>query len=206
MKKTIYIIVICLLLSCFLGAQTTGHQVQSFFSDLKAHQVGDVITVLVVEQANASRESKVESSSRSDMAAEGSMKGNLTDFLPLFGASSGLSNSYDGQEGTEQSEKLTGKISATIVEETGNGMFRIQGERTLEVNGEKNIMQLQGLVRSRDIHTDNTVYSYNVANAQIIYRKSGVTNKFLKPGSFNRALTWMLGVGLVAATLFGVIG
>ncbi len=206
MKNTISIVLICVLSICFLGAQTTGKSAQSFFSDLKAHQVGDVITVLVVEQANASRESKVKSSSRSDLSAEGSMKGNITDFLPLFGASSGLSNSYDGQEGTKQSERLTGKISATIVEETGHGMFRIQGERTLEVNGEKNVMQLKGLVRSRDIHTDNTVYSYNVANAQIIYRKSGVTNKFLKPGSFNRLFTWVLGIGLIAASLFGVIG
>lgn len=205
MIKKAFVLIFLIAVS-FLKAQNLHEPGQSLFSDLKAHQIGDVITVLIMEQANASRASKVESSSSSDLSAQGSVSGNLTSFLPLFGAASNLANSYDGQEETEQKEKLTGKLSATITEELDNGMLKIEGERTLEINGEENYMKLVGLIRSRDIQTDNTVYSYNVANAQITYRKSGPTRKFLKPGTGSRILTWVLGIGLVGATLLGVLG
>ncbi|MCF7885849.1 MAG: flagellar basal body L-ring protein FlgH [Candidatus Marinimicrobia bacterium] len=203
--KKILLISHLFILPFLLQAQTLGSN-QSLFSDIKAHDTGDVITVLIIEQANASRESSVESSSNSDFSTSGSASGNLTDFLPLFGASSEINNNYDGQEGTEQSEKLTGKISATIVEEPGDGLFKIKGERVLEVNGEQNLMQLEGLVRGRDIHTDNTVYSYNVANAKIVYRKDGIKNKFFKPGTFQKLITWSLGAGLIVIGVIGGLG
>mgnify|MGYP006277891755 CR=1 FL=1 len=201
---------ILLLLSIFsiifnLHAQSMARN-NSLFSDIKAHNTGDVITVLIMEQANASRESQVESSSESDLSMSGSAEGNLTSFLPLFGSSSKIDNNYDGEEGTEQSDRLTGKLSATIIEEPGEGLYKIKGERILEVNGEENILQLEGLVRDRDIHTNNTVYSYNVANAKIVYRKGGLKNRFFQPGTFQKILTWGLGGGLIVLGVIGGLG
>ena len=178
---------------------------RSIYSDIKAHNIGDVITVLIVETANASRESKVNNSASSGITAGGSITGNLTSFLPLFGATSSMTNNHVGSEGTQQKEKLTGKISATIVERTESGMFRIRGERLVEVNGENNLMQLEGLVRPRDIKDDNIVYSYNIADAKIIYRKSGLGNKLIKPTRFNRWITWILGVGIIIISLTGAL-
>lgn len=182
---------------------------RSLYSDVKAHQIGDIITVLIVESANASRESNISSSTDSDISADASMDGNIfsaateNGFLPLFGASSSLSTNHDGQEGTKQKEQLTGKISATIVNKTDNGMLLIEGRRTLEVNGEENLMELSGMIRPRDIQTDNTVFSYNVADAEITYRKSGVANKFMKPGTTKR---WTTTVLLLLALVVGMSG
>ena len=202
--KKIILASITLFIFFRLNAQMQGNE--SLFSDIKAHDKGDVITVLIVEHANASRESKVETSSEADMSMSGKSDGNITQFLPLFGASSNIDNSYDGEEDTEQSDRLTGKISATIVEEPNSGLYKIKGERILEVNGETNLMQMEGLVRDRDIQTDNTVYSYNVANAKIVYRKKGIKNRFIKPGTFQRILTWGLGAGLVVIGVIGGLG
>jgi len=176
------------------------------YSDIKAYSVGDVVTVLVVEIARASRESSVESSSKSKMATDGAINGDLgkyTKFLPAFGLSSGLSNSHDGSEGTRQNEQLAGKISAMVTEITGNGMLKIKGERVVEVNGEKNLMKLEGLVRPRDIRTDNTVYSYKIADASITYKKDGIVNNIIKPGRFQRWVTWVVGVGLLGLAVVG---
>ena len=197
--------ILLIAMSSFLLGQMEDFSVTSIYSDIKAHNVGDLITVHIIESSNASRESKVNSSSSTDMSMDGSVAGTLTDYLPLFGAASNISNILDGSEGTEQKDQLTGRISVTIMEETENGMFFIKGKRILEVNGEMNTIQLEGYVRERDISTDNTVFSYNIANAEIIYQKGGTLENVVNPRKVQNWLTWGMGLGLVGLAFIGPI-
>ena len=197
--------ILLIVMSSFLLGQMEDFSVTSIYSDIKAHNVGDLITVHIIESSNASRESKVKSSSSTDMSMDGSVAGTLTDYLPLFGASSKISNILDGSEGTEQKDQLTGRISVTIMEETENGMFFIKGKRILEVNGEMNTIQLEGYIRERDISTDNTVFSYNIANAEIIYSKGGTLENVVNPRKVQKWLTWGVGLGLVGLAFIGPI-
>ena len=197
--------ILLIVMSSFLLGQMEDFSVTSIYSDIKAHNVGDLITVHIIESSNASRESKVNSSSSTDMSMDGSVAGTLTDYLPLFGAASKISNILDGSEGTEQKDQLTGRISVTIMEETENGMFFIKGKRILEVNGEMNTIQLEGYVRERDISTDNTVFSYNIANAEIIYSKGGTLENVVNPRKVQKWLTWGVGLGLVGLAFIGPI-
>jgi len=184
---------------------TFQSRAQSLFSDIKAHEVGDIVTVLIVESANASRESKVSNSAATDMGADGSVSGTLTNYLPLFGMSGAVSNSHSGVEGTEQKDKMVGKITASIIERTEAGLCLIRGERIVEVNGEQNLMQIEGRIRTRDIGANNTVYSYNVADARVIYKKTGFKNRVMKPGTGQKAIVWLLSLGLLAVSVTGVL-
>ena len=197
--------ILLIIMSSFLLGQMEDFSVTSIYSDIKAHNVGDLITVHIIESSNASRESKVKSSSSTDMSMDGSVAGTLTDYLPLFGAASKISNILNGSEGTEQKDQLTGRISVTIMEETENGMFFIKGKRILEVNGEMNTIQLEGYIRERDISTNNTVFSYNIANAEIIYRKGGTLENVVNPRKVQKWLTWGVGLGLVGLAFIGPI-
>lgn len=197
--------ILIIVMSSFLLGQMEDFSVTSIYSDIKAHNVGDLITVHIIESSNASRESKVNSSSSTDMSIDGSVAGTLTDYLPLFGAASKISNILNGSEGTEQKDQLTGRISATIMEETENGMFFIKGKRILEVNGEMNTIKLEGYIRERDISTNNTVFSYNIANAEIIYSKGGKFENVVNPRKFQKWLTWGVGLGLVGLAFIGPI-
>jgi len=189
-----------LFLVMFLSQTLMAQEAGSLFSDIKAAQVGDVLSVIIVENANATRESKSKSDSQTDMKIGAASSGNIVDFLPVFGGSGELGSSYTGSDGTEQRERLSGRITVTITERTPNGLFKIKGERNLNVNGEENLMQLEGFVRAKDITGENTVYSFNVADAQITYRKGGFTNSILKPGSVSTVFTWLLGGLMVAAS------
>ncbi len=178
----------------------------SLYSDHKARQTGDVITVLIVENANASQESKINSSTTTTSSVDGSVSGQFgsgTGFLPLFSASGNLGGRHDGIAKTSQQDQLLGKLSVTITEVTPGGLFRIHGKRTVEVNGEKNLMELDGTVRPRDIRSDNTVYSYKIADAQIRYKKSGLANKIMKPGTMKRWTTTVLALGLLGLAFAG---
>ena len=204
LNRYLYIIVL-LFISSLLVGQNENFSSASIYSDIKAHNIGDLITVHIIESSNASRESKVNSSNSSGMDLDGSVAGSLTDYLPLFGASSKISNSLDGSEGTEQKDQLTGRISATIIEKTGSGMFLIKGKRILEVNGEKNTIELEGYIRKRDITTENTIFSYNIANANIVYSKGGIVESIVNPRKVQKWLTWGIGLGLVGLAFIGPI-
>ncbi len=173
---------------------------QSLFTDIKAHQVGDVLSVIIMENANASRESKSRASSASEAGIEASSSGNIASFLPIFGGNGKINSDYKGEDGTQQNDRLTGRITVRIVEKLDNGTLRIKGEREIGVNGKENLMKLEGFIRPRDITTENTVYSYNIADAKITYRKSGINNALLAPGTTTKFFTWLLGGLMVAAS------
>ncbi len=176
----------------------------SLYTDIKARDVGDIVTILIVESASGTRQSNVNSSDKASLNASGSITGNLTNFLPLFGASSQFESDHSGTEGTSQKDLLTGKITAVVTEITPSGNLILQGSRRLEVNGETHILALTGTVRPKDITSDNMVFSYNLANVEISYKKAGLLNKLGKPGWVARWTSWLMLIGLGAAAYLGV--
>ena len=175
--------------------QNSLYTSKSMFTDIKAHDIGDVITVLIAEMSNASRASSAKISASSGLGANGSISGNLSSFIPLFGMSTNVSEDHNDDEGTTQTEMVTGKITATIMEKDPNGLLKIEGSRKVNVNGETNIMEISGFVRDRDITSRNTVYSYYIANADINYKKTGLVNKISNSAKIRKTI---LTVGAVA--------
>lgn len=177
---------------------------QSLYTDLKARTVGDVVTILIMESASGARQSKANSSDKASLNASGSITGNLTDFLPILGASSNFETNHEGSDATSQKDVLTAKVSAVVTKVLPNGNLVLSGRRYLEVNGETHILELRGIVRPKDITADNIVFSYNLANVKISYKKAGFMNKLGKPGWFARWARWMIAIGLGAAAYLGV--
>jgi len=176
----------------------------SLYADRKARGEGDMVTVLGSEMANASRQSPVQRAGNNTVAASGTVEGNLLQFLPLFGLRSKLKTGSNSKEGTAQKDLLTGRISAVITEVTDNGLFKITGSKVININGERNLMTIKGTIRSRDIRSDNTLFSYNVANARVYYSKAGVSGKLAQRGTFERMANIIMGGAGLA--LIGYIG
>ena len=176
----------------------------SLFADRKARIVGDVLTVLIIEVANATHQSQVQKADVNAVDASGSIRGNLLQFLPIFGLASRLKTDANSKEGTAQKDLLTGRISAVITDVTPNGNFRISGSKVININGERNLMTIRGTVRPRDIRTNNTISSYQVADSRIYYSKAGLTGRLVQRGTFQRlANVVMGGLGLV---IIGYVG
>lgn len=163
----------------------------SLYADHKAHRVGDIITVLVVEEAVAS--SKASTSTDKNTGVEVDVRGGMKEksFLPLVGVRGGAGNDFSGKGQTERQGVLKARISATVVNVRENGDLEIEGSREVVVNGERELTTLRGVVRPSDISTQNTVYSYNVAEAQIAYKGTGAVHSGQKPGYIARLLNWL---------------
>ena len=99
-----------LILLTFGFGQNSLYTSKSMFTDIKAHDIGDVITVLIAEMSNASRASSANMSASSGIGADGSISGNLSSFIPLFGMSTNISEDHKDDDGTLKLKWLPVKL------------------------------------------------------------------------------------------------
>ncbi len=162
---------------------------QSLYSDHKAKGIGDVVTILVVEQAVASSQAKTATKKENGVNADA--KAGAQNFKPLFGFGGDLKNDYTGSGQTERQGTLKARISVAVTKVRENGYLEVEGSRELDVNGEKETITISGVIRPADISAQNTVYSYNVANAKISYKGKGSVHNGQRPGLFARLFNWI---------------
>lgn len=163
---------------------------KSLFADHRSREVGDILTVLIMDNAQASNEAKTSTGTSSKVGASAKATGAL-DFIPLMGADGTLSNSYSGSGKTERKGVLKATLAARITEIMPNGNFLIEGSKTVEVNGEKQITAINGMVRPQDILDNNAIYSNNIANLQVNYTGDGVNSDAEQPGIMSRFINWL---------------
>ncbi|NLY11596.1 MAG: flagellar basal body L-ring protein FlgH [Firmicutes bacterium] len=161
---------------------------KSMFSDQKARQVGDLVTVLIVEKAQATQ--SVGSSTDSGSSFNiGPGTGVLADFIPLIGFGGGDEFSAKGSVARQGS--ITAKMTTKVVEVYPNGNLKIEGRQKIQVNGEEQEIVISGIIRSKDIGPDNTIVSSLVADAEIDFVGTGVIAEKQQPGIITRILNWL---------------
>lgn len=159
------------------------------FEDLKAGRVGDILTVRLVEQTNASKASQTSTSKATEATLANPVafgRALSRDGTPLFESSLSGDNTFDGAGSSSQSNSLDGDITVTVVDRLANGNLVIRGEKWVTLNQGREFIQLSGIIRPRDIETDNTLLSTRIANAQITYSSKGVLAAANRMGLISR--------------------
>ena len=159
----------------------------SLVSNLKAHRVGDLVTILITEEAAANAGAKTKADNKSEHGGGPGL--GFLDFIRAWDVSS--ENKYQGNGDTERSGSLRAEITARITEVLHNGDFRLAGTRMVNINGEKQLIEITGICRSRDIGADNTIMSTYISEAQIAYNGSGLVTDSAQPGVVTRILNWL---------------
>jgi len=155
---------------------------QSLFTDIKACQVGDIITINIYEDAQASSANQTKGEKTNEFDLEGGPGVGPLDFIPLFGTSGTSKSTYDGKGGQTRSGSLRARMTARVVAVRPNGDLIIEGSRVVGINSDKEILTLTGIVRMQDVSPSNTVESYNLADAQITYQGKGPASSAGRPG------------------------
>ena len=163
----------------------------SLFVDHRARAVGDVVTILVVEYSSASSSADSKSQKRTEHGYSVTGGQGTEAYMPMYGLRGQGKAGFDNNAATSRSGAITGKVTATITEITSTGNLVIAGERITKVNGEEEKMVISGTVRSEDVRADNTVFSFNVANANISYNGKGTVDGGQKPGIIVRFVQWL---------------
>ncbi|MDD8058625.1 MULTISPECIES: flagellar basal body L-ring protein FlgH [Shewanella] len=162
-------------------------QASSLYSDIRAHRVGDIITVTLKESTQAKKSANNEISKGSDLNVEPVYAGgkNVTiNGIPLdLGYSDSINTTREAD--ADQSNSLDGSISANVMQVLSNGNLVIRGEKWISINNGDEFIRVTGIVRSQDINPDNTIDSTRVANARIQYSGTGSFADSQKVGWLN---------------------
>lgn len=173
----------------------------SLFSDVKAANIGDIITIVLAENISGSSTADSRKSSNVDGSTSGTMTGNFLPFEPTFGSNVRVNYGSDSRNLATQRQLLQGYFSVEIVNITPLGNLQVQGSRRTIINGETHEMSLNAHVRSSDIDNRNRVLSYRLANAEISYQKIGGDLNQLKEGRGFLRRAIFIGVGVLLTSV-----
>jgi flagellar L-ring protein precursor FlgH len=156
----------------------------SLYDDFKARRVGDLVTIVVVENTTAAARANT-AVQKSESASTTAGVGPLLNFLwPELGASGRTDSNTQGN--TARAGTLQTRITVQVVETYPQGVLRVEGRRTLKINEETQTLVFSGLVRIRDIRADNTVPSTAIANAEIYFEGNGIVGSRQREGILTR--------------------
>ncbi|MFQ6370305.1 flagellar basal body L-ring protein FlgH [Shewanella sp. YIC-542] len=157
------------------GSIYTNNRATALFSDLKAHRVGDIVTIELVESTQAKKSAGNQISKGSNLSVNPLMAAGRNVTINGNSLDVGYSDSMDTARSadTDQSNSLSGEISANVIQVLGNGNLVVRGEKWITINNGDEFIRITGIVRPQDITTENTVQSPRVANARIQYSGTG---------------------------------
>lgn len=193
-KQILYLIsIIMIIASTSLAGSFQEAKSKSMFTDIKAHQVGDVLTVLVVEDARATNRAKTITKKETKAETKGgpAVGGGLWKYIGEWGLSGNTKSEYDGEGRLEKSGAIKAKMTVRVIAVSENGDLAIEGSRVMSINSDKETLFLSGIVRQKDISASNTIYSYQVADAQVSFKGKGQTHDGARPGMLTRIINWI---------------
>lgn len=149
----------------------------NLYSDIKAHRIGDIITVYLQESTSANKKAGSSQGKKNTYNLDidpMTVPGNGTPFsLSGLGIGSSQQSKFEGDADAAQSNSLQGSISVNVTRVLSNGNLEIRGEKWLMLNNGEEFVRIKGVIRSEDVHSDNTISSMRVANARIQYGGTG---------------------------------
>jgi len=191
-QKSKFFALLMVLIPPLAGAESLYREAsfRSLTSDNRAYRAGDVLTVLVVENASASASANTTTEKRGGIGVSLVLP---TQILKSGGgaASVDLNDDFTGKGSINRSGRVLAQLSVTVIAVAPNGDMIIAGKQLIEVNDEKQSIVLEGRVRPVDVSESNTVLSSRIADAKITYVGDGVLAEKQRPGILTRILSWL---------------
>jgi len=175
------------------GAIYQASQARPLFEDRRARNIGDTLTINLVERNNAQK------GSNSSASRGSSMSGVITSLerLPLAGlaglnAEAGMDSDFSGSGASAANNAFNGTITTTVIEVFPNGNLLVSGEKQLAINQGNEFIRFSGVVNPNTVTAANTVQSTQVADARIEYKGSGYIDESQRMGWLQRFFVALL--------------
>jgi len=172
-----------------------GQGENPLFSDHKAMNVYDIVTVVISENAKSSSTGSKQLTESNQMSAiaptfsygdtsKTMANGvNRLNNISAIGLSMPASSSaFNGKGSAVKDASFTTTVSARIVKILQNGNYYISGKREILVDEQKQIIQISGVIRPYDIDQNNNISSAQMSDAKILYKTEGDVDRATEQG------------------------
>ena len=166
---------------------------RSMSADKKAQAVGDILTILIQENNGATRQNNTTTSKKASVNAaiasllySPSASGLLTKKGTLPALSYNSDTEFNGGGSINNAETITAQVAVRVVDVLPIGNMVVEGQLRTAFSGEKQDAVVRGTVRPDDISANNTLYSYNVADATIQFISKGTITDAQRKGWWTR--------------------
>lgn len=159
------------------------------FEDRTAKYVGDILTVVLIENMNASATSNTNSSKDNKVELPGPTLGGskvTKEGVEILNNQLTGEREFSGQGTSAMNSSFNGKISVTVSKVLPNQNLVVRGEKMMVLNQSDEYVRFIGVVRPQDIEQDNTIKSTRVANVHMAYGGQGDLSKANKMGPLGR--------------------
>lgn len=170
LSTIVIMFLLCLFLAQAHAAENDMVWGSSLYQDPKASRIGDLVTVLIVEDSKAAQVSSTERGKQAGVAFTSS---DALGDLPQFSAKG--QTSYQGDLTTKRTTAVKATVTATVTSIYPNGNLFIEGKKQATVNGENLEVSVSGVVRPVDVRPGNMISSDYIADSHITYK--GVKEK-----------------------------
>lgn len=154
-------------------------------ADRRAHAVGDMLTVVVVETAHASVSANTDGSHDLELSAQARTP------RGTYPYGFGLSGADQGEGLTSRAGTLQAQLAVRVIRVESDGLLQVRGEQSVTINGEQQHIALSGLVREEDILASNLIPSNRIGDAQIEFTGQGDVSEAQRHGAIYRFMKWL---------------
>jgi flagellar L-ring protein precursor FlgH len=163
---------------------------KAFFKDIRAKEVGDILTVRLQLDDSASLENRTQ---RQRDGQESTQLNTILGFdnpiqkvfknadngNTLLDFGSDHQTNGDGDIGRAEQVEL--EVAAVVIQILPNGSLAIVGRQELRVNYELRELMVQGVIRPQDIEADNTISHDKIAEMRLAYGGRGTLSDLQQP-------------------------
>ena len=159
-----------------------GSRLADAARDLRASQVDDILTVLVVENASAVAKGTTKTARSSSTKNSVAALAGITKATGPLANLAGMSGDTQlaGEGATSRDIVISTTLTARIAAVLPNGGMLIEATKDVGINSERQTITVRGVVRPADIGRDNTVRSDRLAQLEVQVNGKGVVGDAIR--------------------------
>ena len=163
---------------------------RAFLKDQRASEVGDILTVVIEIEDDASiSNSTNRSRTAGEDASAASILGYEASLAQIFPSAIDPTSLIDldsssntqGAGSVNRDESINLRVAVLVTQVLPNGNLVIAGRQEVRVNFEVRELQVAGLIRPEDITSTNTINYDQIAEARIVYGGRGQISDVQQP-------------------------